>query len=469
MSAPTASAAAVLSRLREELTCPVLGPDHEGYDAARVVVAGSVDARPAAIIRPTSDADVAAAIAAARGTGLRLAVRGGGHSGAGHSTAEGGVVIDLRDMTAIEVDADRRTAWVESGCTAGEVTTALAKHGLAVGFGDTGSVGIGGITLGGGVGYLSRKHGLTIDSLLAADLVTADGEVRRVDETTDPDLFWAIRGGGGNFGIVTRFHYRLQPVDQVVGGMLVLPATVETVVGFIAAAEAAPTDLTTIANVMNCPPLPFVAEEHHGSLVIFAILCWAGETEAGLEAVAPFTALTEPLANLVRPMPYAEIYPPEDPGYRPLAVSRTMFVDEVGSAEAALILERLAASDAPVRAVQLRVLGGAIADVPADATAYAHRASRIMVNIASFYGGPQDLPMRQAWVEGLALGLQQRDTGAYVNFLADEGPERIRAAYPGSTWDRLAAVKAVHDPDNIFSRNQNVPPAPGAVPSQRGT
>lgn len=469
MSTPTTSTTAVLTRLRDQLTCRVLGPEDDEYDAARVVTAGFVDARPAAIIRPTTDADVAGAVTAAHATGLPLAVRGGGHSGAGHSTADGGIVIDLRDMTAMDVDVDRRTAWVEAGRTAGEVTTALAEHGLAVGFGDTGSVGIGGLTLGGGVGYLSRKHGLTVDNLLAADVVTADGQVRRADETSHPDLFWAIRGGGGNFGIATRFHYRLQDVDQVVGGMLILPATVETVAGFIAAAEAAPAELTTIANVMNCPPLPFVAEEHHGALVIFAILCWSGEADAGLEVVAPFVGLAEPLANMVRPMPYAEIYPPEDPDYRPLAVARTMFVDTVGEDEAALILDRLAASDAALRAVQLRVLGGAIADVSPDATAYAHRASRIMVNVAAFYDGPADLPVRQAWVADFAEALRQGDAGAYVNFLADESLERIRAAYPGPTWDRLAAVKAVYDPDNVFSRNQNVPPAPGPVPPQRGT
>ena len=171
---------------------------------------------------------------------------------------------------------DAKTAWAEAGLTAAEFTTAAGAHGLAVGFGDTGSVGLGGITLGGGVGFLARKHGLTIDSLLAADVVTADGEVLRVDEQSHPDLFWAIRGGGGNYGVATRFQFRLHPVDRVVGGMLILPATAATVAGFLAAAEAAPEELTTIANVMNCPPMPFVPEEHHGSLVIFAFMCWAG-------------------------------------------------------------------------------------------------------------------------------------------------------------------------------------------------
>jgi hypothetical protein len=270
-------------------------------------------------------------------------VRSGGHSGAAHSTVDGGIVLDLRDMNALEIDVTARTAWAESGLSAGEFSEAAAAHGLAVGFGDTGSVGLGGLTLGGGVGYLARKHGLTIDSLFAADVVTADGQVLRVDETSHPDLFWAIRGGGGNCGIVTRFEFRLQEVDRVVGGMLILPATPETVAGFIAAAEAAPDELTTIANVMNCPPMPFVAEELRGSLVILANICWSGDLDDGQKVLAQFFELAEPLANFVQPMPYPGMYPPGDPDYHPTAVGRTTFVDSIGLDEATLIVERLQA------------------------------------------------------------------------------------------------------------------------------
>jgi FAD/FMN-containing dehydrogenase len=457
MSISTAATVTV-SELRAELTGRVIDPGDAGYDEARAVVTGGVDARPAVIVRPADDADVARTVALAQESGLPLAVRSGGHSGAGHSTTEGGIVLDLRDMKALDIDVEGRTAWAEAGLTAAEFTAAAGAHGLAVGFGDTGSVGLGGITLGGGVGYLARKHGLTVDSLLAADVVTADGSVLRVDDESHPDLFWAIRGGGGNFGVATRFRFRLQEVDRVVGGMLVLPATPDTVAGFVAAAEAAPEDLTTIANVMNCPPLPFVAEEHHGGLVIMALMCWAGDEQAGREAMAPFVTLAEPLADMVRPMPYAEIYPPEDPDYHPTAVARTMFVESVGHDEAATVVERLAASDATLRAVQVRVLGGAVARVAADATAYAHRGSRIMVNVAAFYDGAEDRARRLAWVDEVCAALRQGDDGAYVNFLADEGPERVRAAYPGRTWERLAQVKATYDPGNLFRLNQNVPP-----------
>jgi len=459
-----------LTELRAQFQGRVLGPDDPDYDVTRVVAA-PVDSRPALILRPEVDADVVRAIALARETGLALAVRSGGHSGPGHGTCEGGIVIDLRDMKAVDFDVDGRTAWAEAGLTAGEFTSAAAAHGLAVGFGDTGTVGLGGLTLGGGVGYLARKHGLTIDNLIAADVVTADGEALRVDEESDPDLFWAIRGGGGNLGVATRFQFRLHPVDQVVGGMLVLPATAQTVAGFIAAAEAAPDELTTIANVMNCPPLPFVADEHHGSLVIMAVMCWAGDVEDGLAAMAPFEGLAVPLANMLRRMPYPELYPPEDPGYRPTAVARTMFLRTVDLDTAATVIDRLAASDASLRAVQIRVLGGAVARVAADATAYAHRASQIMVNVAAFYDGAEDRVVRDAWVQDLVRALDQGDPAAYVNFLGAEGTDRIRAAYPGTTWDRLAGVKATYDPENLFRLNQNVPPADraddGRVPSAR--
>ena len=452
---PTSPMAADLAA---RMTGRVLTAEDPAYDTARVVMAGAVDARPAIIARPVDDADVATVIDVARASGLPLAVRSGGHSGAGHSTVDAGIVLDLREMSAIDIDPEGRTAWVEAGATAAQFTEAAGKHGLAVGFGDTGSVGLGGLVTGGGVGYLGRKHGLTIDSLLAADVVTADSRVRRVDADTEPELFWAIRGGGGNVGVATRFRFRLQEVGEVVGGMLVLPATAETVAGFIAAADAAGEELSTIANVMNCPPLPFVDESKHGSLVIMALMCWAGDAEPGMAAMQPFRDLAEPLADLLRPMPYPDIYPPDDPDYRPTAVAKTMFLDHVDADTARTIVERLEASDAILRVTQLRVLGGAISRVGADETAYAHRTSRIMANVAAFYDGPADREVRARWVDDLCAAIHTGNDGAYANFLADEGEARVRAAYPGATWDRLAAAKATYDPENLFRRNQNVPP-----------
>ena len=453
-----------LRQLRASVTGQVIGPHDAGYDEARTVFSGEIDRRPSAIVRVADSADVARVVALARDSGLELAVRSGGHSSAGHSATNGGIVLDLRQMKSLEIDADGRTAWAESGLTAGEYTTAVGAHGLATGFGDTGSVGIGGLTLGGGVGYLVRKYGLTIDSLLAADMVTADGRQLRVNAQSHPDLFWAIRGGGGNFGIATRFQFHLAEVDAIVGGMLILPATPDVIASFIAEAEAAPEELSTIANIMPAPPMPIVPPEHHGRLVVMAFLAYAGGGEAGERALAPFRALAKPIVDMVRPMRYPEIYPPDDPSYHPTAVARTMFVDEVRRGEAETIVDHLQASDASLRVAQLRVLGGAMARVPAEATAFAHRTSRIMVNLAAFYDGPRDRPRRETWVTEFAAALRQTDAGAYVNFLGDEGGARIRQAYPGSTWDRLVEIKARYDPGNLFRLNQNIPAGNARTP-----
>jgi len=454
-SVPTIS----IPELRASVRGRVITPDDTDYDNARQVANGAIDRRPAAIVNVADAGDIGRVIAFARETGSELAVRSGGHSGAGHSTTDGGIVIDLRDMKALDIDPEARTAWADAGLTAGEVSAQAAEHGLAIGFGDTGSVGIGGITLGGGVGYLGRTYGLTIDNLLAAEIVTADGQVLRVDGDTHPDLFWAIRGGGGNFGVVARFQYRLRPVDQVSGGMLILPATVDAIAGFIAAAEAAPDELSTIANVMPCPPMPFVPEEHHGSLVIFAMLCHLGSPEDGEAVFAPFRALATPLADLLKPIAYPEMFPPGDDSYRPMAVARTMFMDHVDRTTAETIVQFLEASDATMRAAQLRVLGGAIARVADDATAYAHRSRRIMVNLAAFYEGPDDRAERQAWVDDFAAALDQGASGAYVNFVGDEGADGVHAAYPDATWARLASIKDRYDPTNVFRLNQNISPA----------
>jgi FAD/FMN-containing dehydrogenase len=446
-------------QLARHLDGQVLTPADPAFDEARTVFAAHIDRRPALIARVAGPEDIAKVVAHARETGAGLAVRSGGHSPAGHGVADGGVVIDLAALRSFELDAGARTVWAGAGLTAGEYTVAAAEHGLATGFGDTGSVGIGGITLAGGIGFLVRNHGLTIDDLLAAEIVTADGRLRRVDAETEPELFWALRGGGGNFGVVTRLQYRLHPVDTILGGSLLLPATPEVITGFVAEAEAAPDELSTIANVMPAPPMPFIPEEHHGRLVVMAMLVYAGDVEAGERAVAPFRALATPIADMLRPMRYPEMYPDEE-GYRPVAVARTMFAGSVGRPQAQTILSRLGESSATMAVCQLRVLGGAMARVPADATAFAHRQSRIMINVAAIYDPATSARSEHAaWAHGLAAELDDGDPGAYAGFLADEGEERVRAAYPGPTWDRLTAVKATYDPDNVFRLNQNVPPA----------
>jgi FAD/FMN-containing dehydrogenase len=446
-------------QLATDLKGRVIEPGHPDYDEARTVFYADVDRKPSAIVKVANGDDVARVIALAHDTGAELAVRSGGHSVAGHGVTDGGIVLDLSEMNALEIDPRRRTAWAETGLTAGDYTAEAGRHGLATGFGDTGSVGIGGLTLGGGVGYLARKHGLTIDDLLAAEVVTADGDLLYADDETHPDLFWAIRGGGGNFGVATRFKFRLHPLESFVGGMLFLPATPDVIAGFVAEVEAAPDELSTIANVMRAPPLPFLPQELHGQTLVMALVAYAGDVEDGERAIAPLRGLAEPLADMVRPMSYADMYPPEEQAFRPVAVSRTMFVDSVGLGAAETIVERIQASDAMMSATQIRVLGGAVARVPADATAYAHRNSRIMVNVAAMYQSPAERPKHAAWVDGLSDELLQGDQGVYVGFLADVGEERVRAAYPGPTWDRLREIKRRYDPDNVFRLNQNIPPA----------
>jgi FAD/FMN-containing dehydrogenase len=446
-------------QLARDLTCRVLTPEDAAYDEARSVFAGHIDHRPALIARVESPGDIARVIAHARATGSEIAVRSGGHSPAGHGVSDGGIVIDLSALRSFELDAAGRTAWAGAGLTAGAFTVAAGEHGLATGFGDTGSVGTGGITLAGGIGFLVRKHGLTIDNVLAAEIVTADGRLRRVDAHTEPDLFWALRGGGGNFGVVTRLKYRLHPLDTVLGGLLVLPATPEVIAGFVAEADAAPDELSTIASVLAAPPLPFVPEKRHGSLVMMVRLVYAGDVQAGERALAPFRALAAPVADLVRPMKYPEMFP-DEASRRLTAVARTMFAGRVGSGHAETILERIGESSATLAACEIRVLGGAMARIPADATAFAHRRSRVMINVAAIYDpSTSERSDHAAWVRRLSSELDDGDAGAYAGLLADEGHARVRAAYPGATWERLAAVKAAYDPDNVFRLNQNVPPA----------
>ena len=448
-----------ISQLRSELAGPVLGSGDPGYDSARSVFLPSVDRRPAAIVRPADAGEVARVVSLARETGAELAVRGGGHSYAGHGATEGGIALDLRGLRALSIDPGGHIVRAAGGLTAGEVTGGAAPHGLAVGFGDTASVGIGGLTLGGGIGYLVRKHGLTIDQLLGAEVVTADGRVLEVDAERHPDLFWAIRGGGGNFGVVTRFDYRLHPVDVVTGGMLALPATPKTVAGVVAAAEAASEELSLIATALLAPPFPFVPQERVGKPLLLVQLVHAGPLEDGARAVAPFRELAAPVADLVRAMPFPEMFPDETQVPPPRMVMRALFADALDERAAGDLLERLQASTAQIAAVGIRVLGGAAARVPADETAFVYRQRRLLVVPFAAYAAAEEEEVHRAWVEEAAAPFRDGEDSAYVNFLGDEGAERVRSAYPGSTWERLAEVKRRYDPDNVFRLNQNVSPA----------
>lgn len=437
----------------------VVGPRDQDYDQLRTVFYGGVDHKPAAIVLVETVADIQKAVTLARENKWELAVRSGGHSIVGHSVSDGGLVIDLRKMKKMDLDFESQTVWAETGLTAGEITQTLDPHHLVIGFGDTGSVGIGGITLNGGVGFLVRKFGLTIDNLLAAEIVTADGQLLQVDKDHHPDLFWAIRGGGGNFGVVTRFKFQLHKLPQVLGGMLFLPAKAETITRFMNEAAKAPPELSGIINIMPSPPLPFVPAEHHGKLIMMAIMMYAGDPAEGEKVLAPFRALTPPIGDTIKPMTYAEIFFPDDGSYHPTAASQTMFMKEVTIELAQKMIDRLSASDATMRVVQLRALGGAFAEVPVDATAFAHRQSKIMTNVAAFYEDDDDKKDKEQWVDEFAAELNQGDDGAYVGFIGVSDGSMTKQAYPGETLQRLQVVKKKYDPNNLFRLNQNIEPA----------
>jgi FAD/FMN-containing dehydrogenase len=440
----------------------VILPGSPDYDAARQVHSALRDRRPALIVRAADAADVASTVVLARESGLQLSVRGGGHSLAGYGTNDGGIVLDLGAMKGIHIDPERQVAWAQPGLTAKEYTVATAAHGLATPFGDTGSVGIAGLTLGAGIGWLVRKYGLAIDALLAVEIVTADGRLIIASEDSHPDLFWAVRGGGGNFGVVTRFQFRLYPVDGILGGALFMPATADVLRSLVPIASSAPEELTTISFLMAMPPAPFVPAELVGTMSLAVMFVWAGDPEAGQAALQPFRDVATPLVELVMPMPYPGIYAMlESAETRMLAVHRSRFLDALDDEAVDAILSAMAAPSSPMAMIQLRVLGGAMARVPADATAFAHRAAPIMAIVITPFDDVSTEPVHRAWTESLHEALATHDAGVYSNFLEAEGDERIRAAYPGGTYERLAEVKRRYDPSNLFRLNQNIRPALG--------
>jgi FAD/FMN-containing dehydrogenase len=414
---------------------------------------------PLAIVQAADAGDVATAIGFACRNDIEIAVRSGGHSVAGHSTGDGVLVIDTRGMRGLHIDLGEGIAWAGAGMTAGEVTVALAEHGMAVPFGDTATVGIAGLTLGGGIGWLARKYGLAIDSLLAVEIVTPDGEVRMASATEHADLFWALRGGGGNFGVVTRFCYRLSPVGEVFGGALFLPATRDALRSLVPIASSAPDELTVIAALMPAPPAPFIPEEHHGKPTLAVMFVFVGDADAGAEAIAPFRAVATPIGEMVAPMPYPGIYElTKEAGEPAPSTTRSVFMDVLDDASVDAIMSAFATGPEGTM-IQIRAFGGAMGRVPVAATAFPHRSATAQVTIMSQLGDPAMRDAAMAWNRGLFDALQPKASGVYVNFLEDEGEARVREAYPHGAFERLAQVKRRYDPTNAFHRNQNVRPA----------
>ena len=420
------------------LSGALIRPDSPDYDQARRISSTFADRHPVLIVRAADAADVARTVVFAADTGLELAVRAGGHSIPGHSATDG-IMLDLSAMKGLHIDPDRRLAWAQPGLTAIEYTMAAAAHGLATPFGDTGSVGIAGLTLGGGIGWLVRKHGLAIDNLVSVEVVTADGGIVTASEDVNSDLFWAIRGGGGNFGVVTRFQFRLVPVGMTLGGALVLPLTRDVLRGLVPVAASAPEELSTITFAMAAtPPMPFVPEEQHFKPSVAVLFVHASDDiAAGQAALEPFRQLATPLAEAVFPMPYPGIYDFTAEGGKPHPdVIRAMFSDRLDDLAVDTIVERMSAPSSPLAMTQIRILGGAMGRVPVNATAFAHRDAQVMVTLLTAFEDPAELPVHEAWTEDYFAALKPLARGAYSNFLADEGEARIREAYPaGRTSD----------------------------------
>lgn len=431
------------------------------YDDVRQIHDITVDRYPLAVVRAATAGDVARAILFARGNSLPLVVRSGGHSLAGHSMADGGLVIDVSQMKGISIDPVAQTARVQSGANSGELAALAGKHGLALTTGDTESVGFGGLTTGGGIGFMARKYGLTIDHLISAEVVTAAGEIVTASETEHPDLFWAIRGGGGNFGVITEFTFRLTAVAQILGGDLILPATREVIRGYLEYTVSAPDELSTIGNLMRVAPVPFVPEELVGQLAFVVIVAWAGDIEEGERALAPLRALATPLADTVRPMPYSSIYlSTAHQAFRHAVALRSMFTDEFSDETLDAALEAIEHASSPFSLIHFRGLGGEMSRVPVDATAFAHRNRRYLLGIIGVWlDAAEDEALHQAWVTSLWEKVRHEGQGVYVNFLTNEGKDRIHDAYPPETLERLRTIKRFYDPYNLFQSNQNIAPA----------
>jgi FAD/FMN-containing dehydrogenase len=442
---------------------PVIGPADDGYDAARAIWNGAIDRRPACIARCTGVADVVAAVRFAREHDLLVAVRSGGHGVGGHAVCDGGLVIDLSPMKGIRVDPAARIARAEAGVLWGELDRETQLHGLATVGGIVTHTGIAGLTLGGGIGWLMRKHGATVDNLLSADLVTADGSLVTASADENPDLFWGIRGGGGNFGVVTSFEYRLHPVGPtVLAGPIFHPfegarAVLASYRDIIA---RAPDELTTIFELSVAPPVSFLPEAVHGRPIVMVGACYAGALEEGIEVVRPLKDLGSPIADLLEPQPYTALQSMFDP-FVPHGLHRYWKAVELppltDDAIDTLVEHASATTSARSYCIVFQ-LGGALAR--AAGTAFSQRDAAHNVNINAVWTEDDHEGERHvAWARDFFSALQPHaGDHVYVNFLGDEGADRVRQAYGDRQYERLVELKRVYDPTNVFRLNQNIEP-----------
>lgn len=448
--------------LRSRLGGEVIGPEDAAYDEARAVHNAMIDRRPAVVARCRSVADVQAALEAGRGAGLPVAVRGGGHNGPGFGTVDDGIVIDLSPLRTIEVDADARTVRVEGGATWGLVDAATNQHGLATVSGIISTTGVGGLTLGGGHGYLSRKHGLTIDNLLEAEVVLADGRVVTASQDEHPDLFWALRGGGGNFGIVTRFTFRLHPVANVVCGVTAWPgtATADILSWYREFMPAQDEDLYGFFATMTVPPVEAFPEAFHLHKACAVVWCYLGEPAGAGEAFAPVREM-EPAFDGIHEAPYPMLQGAFD-GLYAAGLQwywRGDFFRTIPDAAVEAHARFAEASPTMHSTMHLYPIDGAVNRVGGEDTAWSYRDATFSEVIAGVDPDPANAAAIREWtVDYWEATHPYSAGGAYVNFMMDEGQERVRSTYRGN-YERLAEVKAVYDPQNVFRVNQNIHPA----------
>jgi hypothetical protein len=454
-----------LSELEASFAGDLVRPDDATYDRHRAVWNGSIDRHPALIARCTRGSDVSAAVTFARRIGLPLAIKGGGHSFPGQSVCDDGIVIDLGEMKGIDIDPQARTARAEAGVLLGELDRETQAYGLAVPAGIVTHTGLAGLTLGGGIGWLQRKYGLTIDQLLSVDLITAEGELVKASETENADLFWGIRGGGGNFGVVTKFEFHLNPLGpNVVAGPVFWPIedSPDVLRFYRDWIAEAPDDLMTIVIHRKAPPLPFVPPELHGELVVAVVCCYAGSVEAGKEAVAPLKAFGSPVLDLCEPKPFLEHQSMFDPSFPhgQWYYMRACDVAELTDEVIDITVEHAMRIRSPLTAFPIWQMGGAISRVGEDETAFSGRGAGHTFNITAATAGRDGFDEERDWVRDFWSALEPHHTsGVYVNFLMNEGEDRVREAYGPQKYDRLKALKRRYDPDNLFQLNQNIPPA----------
>lgn len=455
---------ATLREFEDGLHGELVRPDDPNYDEARAVWNGAHDARPAVIARCADAADVRHAVGFARSEGLEVAVRGGGHSIPGFSTCDDGIVIDLSPMKGIDVDPSRRTARVEGGVTWAELDAATQEHGLATTGGLVSSTGVAGFTLGGGIGWLMRKYGLACDNLRAAEVITADGRTLSAGAGENPDLFWGLRGGGGNFGIVTSFEFDLHPVGPTVtaGPVFYAGERAEEIMRFYREfVRGLPDELTTLVNLLTAPPAPFLPEEWHGKKLVALLGCYAGDPEQGAEAMRPLQELGDPVADLIGPMPYTQMQSLIDALW-PQGTKAYMKAGYLRGLDDAAIesLARFHRESPSASEIHVQHFGGAIARVGEEETAYGERQAPFVLNAIAVSHEPGGIDTQTDWAQRLYAEVEPSLTGgAYINFLSAEGSERVRAAYGVEKFARLQALKDRYDPTNLFRRNQNVPPS----------